>query len=52
MVAMGLCLIDNLQFEDLIPVCEAQQRWSFLFIVAPLRIRYGTGSPATPLAVF
>jgi len=52
MVAMGLCLIDNLQFEDLIPVCDEKKRWSFLFILAPLRIRYGTGSPATPLAIF
>lgn len=50
--AMGLCLLDNLQFEDVIPVCRSLSRWSFMFVVAPLRIRYGTGSPATPLAIF
>lgn len=52
MSGMGLCLFDNLQFEDLAPECERRGRWAFLFIAAPLRIRYGTGSPTTPLAVF
>jgi kynurenine formamidase len=51
-VALGLCLMDNLQFEDVVPECERRGRWSFLFVVAPLRIRFGTGSPTTPLAIF
>lgn len=49
--AMGLCLLDNLQLEDLAAECRRRQRWEFLFSVAPLRIRHGTGSPVTPLAV-
>ncbi|MCC7105093.1 MAG: cyclase family protein [Chloroflexi bacterium] len=52
MTMMGLCLFDNLQFEDLAPECERRKRWEVLFIAAPLRIRHGTGSPTTPLAVF
>jgi kynurenine formamidase len=50
--AMGLHLIDYLQFEDLLPVCEQAGRWEFLFVVAPLRIVGGTGSPVNPIAVF
>jgi kynurenine formamidase len=39
------------QFEDLVPLCEAADRWSFLCVVAPLRIPGGTGSPVNPIAV-
>jgi kynurenine formamidase len=49
---MGLCLIDNCQFEDLIVECEKRDRWEFLFVVAPLRFRNATASPVTPLAIF
>lgn len=50
--AMGLPLIDYLQFEDLIPACERAGRWEFLFVGAPLRIVGGTGSPLNPIAIF
>jgi kynurenine formamidase len=50
--AMGLHLIDYLQFEDLLPVCERAGRWEFLFVGAPLRIVGGTGSPVNPIAIF
>src|SRR5690349_5255512 len=43
--ALGLHLLDYLQFEDLVPLCEAAGRWSFFCVVAPLRLPYGTGSP-------
>jgi kynurenine formamidase len=49
--AMGLHLLDYLQFEDLAPVCEAQRRWSFLCVIAPLRLPDATGSPVNPIAV-
>ena len=49
--AMGLPLIDYLQFEDLVPACERAGRWEFLFVAAPLRIVGGTGSPLNPIAV-
>ncbi|WP_137991025.1 cyclase family protein [Streptomyces vilmorinianum] len=50
--AMGLHLLDYLQFEDLVEVCEAEERWSFLCVVAPLRLPEATGSPVNPIAVF
>jgi kynurenine formamidase len=50
--AMGVHLLDYLQFEDVVPRCEAQGRWDFLFVAAPLRIAGGTGSPLNPLAIF
>ncbi|MFJ8159499.1 cyclase family protein [Streptomyces sp. NPDC096136] len=50
--AMGLHLLDYLQFEDLVEVCEAEGRWSFLCVVAPLRLPDATGSPVNPIAVF
>jgi kynurenine formamidase len=50
--AMGLHLLDYLQFEDLAPLCEELRRWSFLCVVAPLRLDTGTGSPVNPIAIF
>ncbi len=49
--AMGLHLLDYLQFEDLVPACEAAGRWSFLCVIAPLRLPGGTGSPINPIAI-
>lgn len=49
--AMGIHLLDYLQFEDLAPVCEAEGRWSFLCVIAPLRLPHATGSPVNPIAV-
>jgi kynurenine formamidase len=50
--AMGVHLLDYLQFEDLVPVCKRLGRWEFLFVAAPLRISGGTGSPLNPIAIF
>jgi kynurenine formamidase len=49
--AMGVHLLDYLQFEDLVPQCESAERWEFLFVAAPLRIERGTGSPLNPIAI-
>ena len=49
--AMGVLLLDYLQFEDLAPACETAGRWEFLCMTAPLRITGGTGSPVNPLAI-
>jgi kynurenine formamidase len=51
-VAMGLWLIDNMNLEELAAACERYNRWAFQFVLAPLRVQGGTGSPANPLAVF
>lgn len=50
-VTMGLCLLDACDFDRLAEVCRRERRYEFLFIVAPLRIQYGTGSPVNPIAV-
>ncbi|MFF3411012.1 cyclase family protein [Streptomyces sp. NPDC002742] len=49
--ALGLHLLDYLQFEDLVPLCEQEGRWSFLCVIAPLRLPEATGSPVNPIAV-
>ncbi len=49
--AMGVLLLDYLQFEDLRGACESAGRWEFLCVTAPLRIAGGTGSPVNPLAI-
>ena len=46
--AMGIHLLDYLQFEDLARQCEAEQRWEFLFVAAPLRLRARDGIAAQP----
>lgn len=50
--AMGMACADSLQFEELIKVCEAEKRWEFLVMAAPLRLPGGTGSLFNPIAVF
>jgi kynurenine formamidase len=52
LTAMGVHLLDYLQFEDARVACERLQRWEFLFVASPLRIVNGTGSPLNPIAVF
>ena len=51
LVGMGLWLIDNCDLERLSATCAELGRWSFQFVLAPLRITGGTGSPANPLAL-
>lgn len=50
--AMGMPLLDNLQLEDLAQACEDESRWEFFFVVLPLRVPRGTGSPINPIAIF
>jgi kynurenine formamidase len=49
--AMGVLLLDYLQFEDLRGACESADRCEFMCITAPLWIPGGTGSPVNPLAI-
>ncbi|HKS47829.1 MAG TPA: cyclase family protein [Amycolatopsis sp.] len=49
--AMGLHLLDYLRFEDLASLCAREGRWSFLCVIAPLRLPTATGSPVNPLAI-
>jgi kynurenine formamidase len=50
--AMGVHLLDYLQFEDLLGACERTGRWEFLFAASPLRVVGGTGSLLNPTAIF
>jgi kynurenine formamidase len=49
--ALGLHLLDYLQFTELRQVCAEIRRWSFLCVIAPLRLPTGTGSPVNPIAI-
>jgi kynurenine formamidase len=50
--AMGMHLLDYLDLDALAERCEEMHRASFLCVVAPLRLREGTGSPVNPIAIF
>jgi kynurenine formamidase len=52
LVAMGVSIFDNLDFERAAEEAKRLNRYEFLFMAAPLRIEMGTGSPLNPLAVF
>lgn len=50
--ALGIPLLDNLYLETLGSSCQKYQRWTFQFMIAPLNIPRGTGSPVDPVAIF
>jgi len=52
LVAMGVSIFDNLDFERAADQAKRLNRYEFLFMAAPLRIDKGTGSPLNPLAIF
>ncbi len=49
--ALGMHLLDYLQFDNLVALCEEAGRWSFCCVIAPLRLVRGTGSPVNPIAI-
>jgi hypothetical protein len=49
--ALGVHLIDYLDFTVLAPICAEFRQWSFLCVIAPLRLTVATGSPVNPIAV-
>jgi kynurenine formamidase len=49
--ALGVHLLDYLAFGELVPLCEQAARWSFMCVIAPLRLPAGTGSPVNPIAI-
>ncbi len=52
LVALGVSIFDNLDFERAVEVARRLNRWEFLFTAAPLRIEKGMGSPLNPIATF
>jgi kynurenine formamidase len=51
LAAMGMVCADSLQFDDLVKVCEAENRWEFMVVACPLRLPGGTGSLFNPIAI-
>jgi kynurenine formamidase len=49
--ALGVHLIDYLDFSVLAPICAEFEQWSFLCVIAPLRLALATGSPVNPIAI-
>jgi len=52
LVAMGVSIFDNLDFERAAEEARRLNRYEFLFMAAPLRVEKGMGSPLNPLALF
>jgi kynurenine formamidase len=52
MTAMGMCISDSLQLEELAEACRDEGRWEFMVVGLPLRLPGGTGSPWNPIAIF
>jgi kynurenine formamidase len=52
LVMMGMPLVDNCDLEALAATCADLGRWEFQFVLAPLRVEGGSGSPVNPLAIF
>ena len=50
--SMGMPLFDNLGLEAVAREARDRERWTFLFVAAPLPVRHGTGSAVNPLAIF
>jgi kynurenine formamidase len=52
LVALGVDIFDNLDFERVIDTARRLNRYEFMFSAAPLLIEKGTGSPLNPIAIF
>jgi kynurenine formamidase len=52
LVGMGMPMVENMDLEDLARQAAAHNRWTFLFVLAPLHVRGATGSAVNPIAVF
>ena len=52
LIYLGAQLIDNASLDAVAEAAAARNRWEFLFTMAPLALRGGTGSPVNPIATF
>lgn len=52
LVALGVDIFDNLDLEALSEAAARNNRWEFLFVVAPIPVTTGTGSLVNPIAIF
>ncbi|HEY7200355.1 MAG TPA: cyclase family protein, partial [Candidatus Dormibacteraeota bacterium] len=49
---LGMPLVDNCDLDPLSEACAEAGRYAFLLVIAPLRVKGGSGSPINPIAVF
>ncbi|MBV06585.1 MAG: cyclase [Gammaproteobacteria bacterium] len=52
LVGLGMPIFDNLDLEALSEAASEENRNTFLFVAAPMRVKGATGSPLNPIAVF
>jgi kynurenine formamidase len=52
LTAMGMCVSDSLNLEDLATACQEEGRFEFMVVGLPLRLPGATGSPWNPIAIF
>ena len=52
LIAMGVPMLNNCDFEELTQTATSRNRFTFLLSVAPLRVDSGTGAPVNPVATF
>jgi kynurenine formamidase len=50
--AYGIGIVDNCDLAPVSQASRAEGRFEFMFVLSPLYVPGGTGSPANPLAVF
>jgi len=48
----GVALLDNARLEPIAAACAEEGRYEFMFMLLPLNVARGTGSPANPVAMF
>jgi kynurenine formamidase len=48
---LGVVLTEIAWLDDLADACTADNRWSFLYAAAPLKVVNGTGAPVNPIAI-
>ena len=48
----GVALLDNALLEPIADACAEEGRHEFMFMLLPLNVARGTGSPANPIAMF
>ncbi|WP_226632094.1 cyclase family protein [Novosphingobium profundi] len=52
LVTLGMPLLDNADLDALAQTAERLKRSTFLFTVAPIRVKAGTGATVNPIATF
>ena len=50
--AYGVALLDNCLLQPLAEACAEEGRYEFMLMIAPLKMRGGTGSTINPIAMF